>query len=87
VRRRMSSNIQIDLTWPRLCDVRFTSVTANIDLSNVTLNSRTGDFNPTSLAHVINTDVVNRLVVQTSLDIACEYLRFCQIVLDNTTDC
>ena len=32
------------------------------------MNSRTGDFNPTSLAQVINTDTVNRLVVQTWLD-------------------
>ncbi|CCL99024.1 uncharacterized protein FIBRA_01033 [Fibroporia radiculosa] len=51
-----------------LCNVRFTSVQANIDLSEVTVNARTGDFNPTSLAHVINTDTVNRLVVQTWLD-------------------
>ncbi|KAL6309906.1 P-loop containing nucleoside triphosphate hydrolase protein [Sparassis latifolia] len=55
-----------------LCNVRFTSVKANIDLSGVTVNSRTGDFNPTSLAHVINTDVVNKLVVQTWLDRAAE---------------
>lgn len=52
----------------RLCNVRFTSVRANIDLSKVTVNSKTGDFNATSLAHVINTPVVNKLVVQTWLD-------------------
>ena len=52
----------------RLCDVRFTSVKANIDLSNVTVNSKTGDFNATSLAHIINTDTVNNLVVQAWLD-------------------
>ncbi|KIM85139.1 hypothetical protein PILCRDRAFT_817121 [Piloderma croceum F 1598] len=51
-----------------LCDVRFTSVRANINLSEVTVNSKTGDFNATSLAHVINTDTVNHLVVQTWLD-------------------
>jgi ATP-dependent helicase IRC3 len=34
----------------------------------VTINSRTGDYNPTSLAQVINTPVVNRLVVQAWLD-------------------
>ncbi|KAH9950401.1 P-loop containing nucleoside triphosphate hydrolase protein [Amylocystis lapponica] len=51
-----------------LCNVRFTSVRANIDLSQVTVNSRTGDFNPTSLAHVINTTTVNKLVVQSWLD-------------------
>lgn len=52
----------------RLCNVRFTTVKANINLSEVTVNSRTGDFNPTSLAQVINTSTVNRLVVQTWLD-------------------
>jgi ATP-dependent helicase IRC3 len=52
----------------RLCDVRFTSVTADIDLKGVTVNSRTGDFNPTSLAQVINTETLNTLVVQTWLD-------------------
>ncbi|EKM61106.1 uncharacterized protein PHACADRAFT_156288 [Phanerochaete carnosa HHB-10118-sp] len=51
-----------------LCDVRFTSVRANIDLSNVTLNSLNGDFSATSLAHVINTPTVNQLVVQSWLD-------------------
>lgn len=48
--------------------MRFTTVKANINLSEVTVNSRTGDFNPTSLAQVINTSTVNRLVVQTWLD-------------------
>ncbi|GLB36102.1 putative type III restriction enzyme, res subunit [Lyophyllum shimeji] len=51
-----------------LCDVRFTSVRANINLKDVTISSRTGDFNPTSLAHVINTESVNDLVVRTWLD-------------------
>ncbi|KAF8078675.1 P-loop containing nucleoside triphosphate hydrolase protein [Lyophyllum atratum] len=51
-----------------LCDVRFTSVRANINLKDVTINSRTGDFNPKSLAHVINTDSVNDVVVKTWLD-------------------
>ncbi|KAI0788480.1 P-loop containing nucleoside triphosphate hydrolase protein [Abortiporus biennis] len=51
-----------------LCNVRFTSVKANIDLSQVTVSSRTGDFNPTSLAHIINTSMINQLVVQTWLD-------------------
>ncbi|GJE87676.1 DEAD/DEAH box helicase [Phanerochaete sordida] len=51
-----------------LCDVRFTSVKANIDLSNVTVNSANGDFSATSLAQVINTPTVNRLVVQSWLE-------------------
>ncbi|KAH7916425.1 P-loop containing nucleoside triphosphate hydrolase protein [Hygrophoropsis aurantiaca] len=55
-----------------LCNVRFTSVRANIDLRNVTVNSRTGDFNATSLAHIVNTSVVNNLVVQAWLDRAGE---------------
>ena len=52
----------------RLCEVRFTTVQADIDLSGVTVNSNSGDFNPTSLAHVVNTPVVNELVVRAWLD-------------------
>ncbi|RDB28788.1 putative mitochondrial ATP-dependent helicase irc3 [Hypsizygus marmoreus] len=51
-----------------LCDVRFTSVRASINLKDVTVNTRTGDFNPSSLAHVINTDSVNNLIVKSWLD-------------------
>lgn len=56
------------LTCYRLCDVRFTTVHASINLKNVTVNSRTGDFNPTSLAQVVNTETVNNMVVKTWLD-------------------
>ncbi|KAF9076236.1 P-loop containing nucleoside triphosphate hydrolase protein [Rhodocollybia butyracea] len=55
-----------------LCGVRFTTVQANIDLEDVTVSSSTGDFNATSLAHVINTDSINHLVVQTWLDRAAD---------------
>ncbi|KIK70935.1 hypothetical protein GYMLUDRAFT_185101 [Collybiopsis luxurians FD-317 M1] len=55
-----------------LCGVRFTTVQADIDLENVTVNFRNGDFNAQSLAHVINTDKINQLVVQTWLDRAAE---------------
>ncbi|OSD03148.1 P-loop containing nucleoside triphosphate hydrolase protein [Trametes coccinea BRFM310] len=55
-----------------LCNVRFTTVRANIDLSEVTVNARTGEFNPTSLAHVVNTETVNDLVVRTWLDKASD---------------
>ncbi|PFH54425.1 hypothetical protein AMATHDRAFT_134467 [Amanita thiersii Skay4041] len=55
-----------------LCNVCFTSVQANINLKSVTVNSRTGDFNPSSLAQVINTDTINNLVVRTWLDRASE---------------
>ncbi|KAG6814073.1 hypothetical protein H0H92_003120 [Tricholoma furcatifolium] len=51
-----------------LCDVRFTSVRANLDLKSVTLNSRTGDFNPSSLAQVVNSESINELVVKTWID-------------------
>ena len=52
----------------RLCNVRFTSVKADINLKEVTVNRASGDFNATSLAHVINTETVNNLVVQSWLD-------------------
>ncbi|KAH7104237.1 P-loop containing nucleoside triphosphate hydrolase protein [Auriculariales sp. MPI-PUGE-AT-0066] len=52
-----------------LCAVRFTSVKAQLDLSDVTINGSTGDFNATSLAHVINTDTINKLVFQAWVDL------------------
>ncbi|KAH7883536.1 P-loop containing nucleoside triphosphate hydrolase protein [Phlebopus sp. FC_14] len=55
-----------------LCDVRFTTVKANINLRNVTVSSKTGDFNASSLAQIINTDTVNNLVVKTWLDRALD---------------
>jgi hypothetical protein len=48
--------------------VRFTCVQADINLKEVTVNSATGDYNPTSLASVINTETLNSLVVQTWLE-------------------
>lgn len=60
----------------RLCNIRFTTVRAKLDLKSVTLNSKTGDFNPTSLAQVVNTPAVNSLVVQTWLDRAGTVLCF-----------
>ncbi|KAF8807352.1 P-loop containing nucleoside triphosphate hydrolase protein [Phlegmacium glaucopus] len=51
-----------------LCNVRFTSVRAKINLSDVTINGRNGDFNPTSLAQVINTDTINDVVVRAWID-------------------
>ncbi|CDO71637.1 hypothetical protein BN946_scf184911.g107 [Trametes cinnabarina] len=68
-KRTQTATEWIDFLCPdRLCNVRFTTVRANIDLSEVTVNARTGEFNPTSLAHVVNTDTVNDLVVRTWLD-------------------
>ncbi|KAJ6519770.1 P-loop containing nucleoside triphosphate hydrolase protein [Mycena sanguinolenta] len=51
-----------------LCDVRFTTVHASMNLKNVTVNTRTGDFNPSSLAQVVNTETVNNMVVKSWLD-------------------
>lgn len=53
--------------------MRFTSVKASINLQGVTLNSRTGDFNASGLARIINTETINNLVVQAWLDRACTY--------------
>jgi len=55
-----------------LCNVRFTTVKANIDLTGVTINAHGGDFSATSLAHVINTETINKLIVQTWLDRAAK---------------
>lgn len=41
---------------------------ANIDFEGVTVNRGTGDFNASSLAHVVNTETVNTLVVESWLD-------------------
>lgn len=65
-------NIAADRRNNRLCNVRFTSVKADLNLDDVTINTRSGEFNPTSLAHVVNTEAVNKLVVSTWLDKACE---------------
>jgi ATP-dependent helicase IRC3 len=51
-----------------LSTVRFTTVKAAIDLSAVTVSSRSGDFQASSLAHVINTESINELVLKTWLD-------------------
>jgi hypothetical protein len=60
--------IYADCELHRLCNVRFTTVKANIDLKGVTINAHGGDFSATSLAHVINTETLNKLIVQTWLD-------------------
>ncbi|TFK57061.1 P-loop containing nucleoside triphosphate hydrolase protein [Heliocybe sulcata] len=50
-----------------LCNVRFTCVRANFDLSQVKI-ARSGDFVEASLSQVIDTDTVNNLVLQTWYD-------------------
>lgn len=57
----------------RLCEARFTTVSADIDLSGVKISVATGDFTASSLAHVINTQTVNDLIVKSWLDLACKY--------------
>lgn len=57
----------------RLCDVRFTTVRAKINLQDVSINGRNGDFNPTSLAQVVNTDTMNNVVVKSWIDRACTF--------------
>lgn len=52
----------------RLCKVRFTTVRAKLDLSQVTINRRTGDFNPTNLVQVINTHTINNMIVRAWID-------------------
>lgn len=45
-----------------------------MNLSEVKIDGRNGDFNPTSLAHVINTDTVNNVVVRAWIDRAGKLL-------------
>ncbi|KAH8930105.1 P-loop containing nucleoside triphosphate hydrolase protein [Atractiella rhizophila] len=51
-----------------LSPVRFTLVEAALDLSNVIVSTTSGDFMPTSLSHVVNTDSVNKLVVRSWME-------------------
>ena len=45
-----------------------------MDLSGVRISVTTGDFTAVSLAHIINTQTVNDLILKSWLDLACEYL-------------
>ncbi|KZV93999.1 P-loop containing nucleoside triphosphate hydrolase protein [Exidia glandulosa HHB12029] len=51
-----------------LCTVRFTTVKVALHLSNVKLSGVAGDFKQTSLAHVVNTESVNQVVLQAWID-------------------
>ncbi|KAG9034116.1 hypothetical protein FRB95_013761 [Tulasnella sp. JGI-2019a] len=55
-----------------LCRTTLTVVRAQLDLSSVTINSASGDFTPSSLAQVVNTEAINELVMRTWLDRASE---------------
>ncbi|PWN48973.1 P-loop containing nucleoside triphosphate hydrolase protein [Violaceomyces palustris] len=51
-----------------LCPIRFTSIKADIDLSSVKLNTNSSDFQTSSLASVVNTSVVNKVILKAWLD-------------------
>lgn len=51
-----------------LCPIRFTSIKADIDLASVKLSNLNSDFAPSSLAAVVNTDVVNQIVLRAWID-------------------
>ena len=76
---------ELSFFFSRLCNVRFTSVHAKLNLSEVTINGRNGDFNPTSLAQVINTDTINNVVVRAWIDRAGELVN--RIVLPSLLIC
>ena len=57
-----------NLKFYRLCNVRFTTVHAKINLAAVTLSGRNGDFNPSSLAQAVNTNTINNVVVRAWID-------------------
>lgn len=75
--RLFSFHYQVSLlpySLHRLCEARFTTVSADIDLREVKISVATGDFTASSLAHVINTESVNDLIVKSWLDLACRCL-------------
>lgn len=51
-----------------LCPIRFTSIKADIDLASVKISNLNSDFATSSLASVVNTDVVNRIVLKSWID-------------------
>ncbi|KAF9453867.1 P-loop containing nucleoside triphosphate hydrolase protein [Macrolepiota fuliginosa MF-IS2] len=55
-----------------LCDIRFTTVRASLNLDEVTLNPQTGDFNPSSLVQQVNKEPINELVVKSWIDRAAD---------------
>ena len=56
----------LDAGW--LAPARFTTVKANLNLSEVAISKSSDDFSPTSLASAMNTPAVNELVVKVFLD-------------------
>ena len=45
-------------------------------MSTVKISVVTGDFTASSLAHIINTQTVNDIIVKSWLDLACEYCKY-----------
>lgn len=68
-----------------MCDVRFTSVSVKLNLEDVAINGRNGDFVSTSLAQVMNTSMMNELIVKAWIDRAGATLhRFSENVIVTT---
>ncbi|PWZ01728.1 P-loop containing nucleoside triphosphate hydrolase protein [Testicularia cyperi] len=51
-----------------LCPIRFTSIKADIDLASVKVSQLSADFATSSLASVVNTPVVNKLILKAWID-------------------
>lgn len=51
-----------------LCPIRFTSIKADIDLESVKISNLNSDFATSSLASVVNTPVVNKVVLKAWID-------------------
>jgi ATP-dependent helicase IRC3 len=66
-----------------LAPARFTTVKADLDLSNVAVIASSRDFSPKSLAAVMNTPAVNELVVKVYLDRAST---FCLLDSEDAAD-
>ncbi|CDW97627.1 hypothetical protein [Sporisorium scitamineum] len=51
-----------------LCPIRFTSIKADIDLASVKISNLNSDFATSSLAAVVNTEVVNKIILKAWID-------------------
>ncbi|KAJ9478566.1 putative ATP-dependent helicase IRC3 [Pseudozyma hubeiensis] len=51
-----------------LCPIRFTSIKTDIDLASVKISNLNSDFATSSLASVVNTEVVNRIILKAWID-------------------
>ncbi|KIS66081.1 double-stranded DNA-dependent ATPase [Mycosarcoma maydis] len=58
-----------------LCPIRFTSIKADIDLASVKISNLNSDFATSSLAAVVNTEVVNKIILKAWIDRAHKHRR------------